>query len=117
MPNNRRRRAAVSPTSSSDEAPINSQIVQPSTGQLSAGLPNPANSGQIAGSSQLSDSPRALDSALQALADRADDMTDDEEPIYRPSKNEVVERYSSDAGLSGESGLLSAEVVRLGFRV
>jgi hypothetical protein len=35
---------------------------------------------------------------------------DDGEPIYRPSENEVVERYSSDAGLSGESGLLSADV-------
>ena len=103
----RRRQQRASPTSSSDEAPINSEIGQPPVGQPPAGLLNTANSAQISGSHQLSDAPRALDSALQALADRADDMSDDEGPIFRPTDNEVVERYPSDAGLSGESGLLT----------
>jgi hypothetical protein len=95
-----RRNRRPSPPSSSDE----DQAPQP-IGQALVLAPS-ANSVQEPGSDQPTpaDSRRELDSALQALADRIDDLSDPDEPVYQPGQNEVVENYVSDAGL-GKGGL------------
>ena len=112
-----RRNRRPSPPSSSDEEQathLNTQLTRPVADQV----PEPVTSAdsaqvsldlaQVPGSPQLSGPLRDLDSALQALADRADDLSDADEPIFRASVDEVAENYISGAGLV-EGGSPSTE--------
>ena len=86
----RNRRPSPSPSSGGEEL-----VQQPSSTLLDA-IPA-SSSAQL----QAPDSLRDLDSALQALADRADDLSGDEDSslgLSGQNINEVVENYVSDAG-------------------
>ena len=88
------RRRRPSPSSSSDDEVPNSFSTQLNTGAAVAPTPASTLASQTLAPVSGPDSHRNLDSVLQALADRAEDLSDEEN-----SPLEVVEAYASHAEL------------------